>query len=42
MEGTGYNSDANLIQERIKKKNGEVEIRNWVKGRFLGKGGFAK
>jgi polo-like kinase 1 len=42
MEGTGFNADANLIHEKIKKKNGEYEIRNWVKGRFLGKGGFAK
>lgn len=37
-----YASDANIIHERIKKKGGEVLIRNWVKGRFLGKGGFAK
>jgi hypothetical protein len=42
MDNGGYNADPNFIYERIKKKNGEVEVRNWVKGRFLGKGGFAK
>lgn len=42
-KGGGYGSDTNnLVHERIKKKGGEVIIRNWVKGRFLGKGGFAK
>lgn len=31
-----------VIQEKIKSKNGETSIRKWVKGNFLGKGGFAK
>jgi hypothetical protein len=31
-----------MIKEKIKKKGGEVLTRNWIKGRFLGKGGFAK
>lgn len=35
-------SSHNLIEEKIKRKNGEVYIRKWIKGRFLGKGGFAK
>lgn len=35
-------ADEKIIHERIKKKGGEVIIRNWIKGRFLGKGGFAK
>jgi polo-like kinase 1 len=30
------------IEEKIKRKNGEVFVRKWTKGRFLGKGGFAK
>lgn len=31
-----------LIQEKVKSKTGETSIRKWVKGSFLGKGGFAK
>lgn len=35
-------STTNIIEETIKKKNGETVVRKWIKGRFLGKGGFAK
>jgi len=31
-----------LIEERVKHQNGEVSYRQYVKGKFLGKGGFAK
>lgn len=31
-----------LIEEKKTKPNGEVHVRKYVKGRFLGKGGFAK
>lgn len=33
---------AQIIEERVKHQNGEVSYRNYVKGKFLGKGGFAK
>lgn len=33
---------SNIVEEKIKRKNGEVFVRKWIKGRFLGKGGFAK
>lgn len=35
-------SSQNMVEEKIKRKNGETFVRKWVKGRFLGKGGFAK
>jgi len=31
-----------IIEEKRTKPNGEVHIRKYIKGRFLGKGGFAK
>lgn len=31
-----------IIQEKIKNEGGEPTIRKWLKGGFLGKGGFAK
>lgn len=31
-----------IIEEKIVKSSGEVQIRKYVKGKFLGKGGFAK
>ncbi|CAG9316871.1 unnamed protein product [Blepharisma stoltei] len=31
-----------IIEERIVKVNGDVAIKSYTKGRFLGKGGFAK
>ena len=33
---------ATYIQEKVKSSKGETHIRKWVKGNFLGKGGFAK
>jgi len=30
------------IQEKVKNSQGEVSYRKWIKGGFLGKGGFAK
>ena len=35
-------TSSTLIQEKIKHTNGETSLRKWVKGNFLGKGGFAK
>ncbi len=32
----------NIIFEKISKVNGDVHIREYVKGKLLGKGGFAK
>jgi len=31
-----------IVEERIVKANGESSVRKYIKGRFLGKGGFAK
>jgi polo-like kinase 1 len=31
-----------IVEERIVKANGESLVRKYIKGRFLGKGGFAK
>ena len=31
-----------IIEEKITKGNGEVQIKKYIKGRLLGKGGFAK
>ena len=31
-----------MIEEKIVKVNGDVAIRRYNKGRFLGKGGFAR
>lgn len=31
-----------IVEERIVKANGETSVRKYIKGRFLGKGGFAK
>ena len=31
-----------IIEEKITKVNGEVAVRRYARGKFLGKGGFAK
>ena len=31
-----------MIEERVVKFNGEIFVRKYLKGKFLGKGGFAK
>ena len=35
-------SENNLIEERIIKHNGDDTVRRYEKGKFLGKGGFAR
>jgi polo-like kinase 1 len=35
-------SSGSIIQEKIIEKNGDVTYKKYRKGRFLGKGGFAK
>lgn len=35
-------SSGTIIQEKIKCEGSEPKIRRWLKGGFLGKGGFAK
>ena len=32
----------NIIQEKINKVNGDIFIKEYSKGKLLGKGGFAK
>ena len=32
----------NIIQEKVNKVNGDILIKEYVKGKLLGKGGFAK
>ncbi len=34
--------DSQLIEEKIVKPNGDIAIKSYNKGRFLGKGGFAR
>ena len=36
------NEEGLIIEEKIVKTNGETNIRKYAKGKFLGKGGFAK
>jgi polo-like kinase 1 len=36
------NTQPVIIEEKIVKYNGEVQVRKYLKGKFLGKGGFAK
>jgi len=31
-----------VVEEKIKHQNGEVSYKQYIKGKFLGKGGFAK
>ena len=31
-----------IVEEKIVKFNGEVSIKKYIRGKFLGKGGFAK
>jgi len=31
-----------VVEEKITKHNGEVTVRKYLKGKFLGKGGFAR
>lgn len=39
----GDDLDANaVIEEKVVKSNGEVAVQRYNKGRFLGKGGFAR
>lgn len=44
LRRTDYNltTSNSLIQEKVKGKDGTESIRKWIKGGFLGKGGFAK
>ena len=43
MEPNKANSNLpEIVEEKITKHSGEVMVRKYVKGRFLGKGGFAK
>ena len=35
-------SDGQIVEEKIVKVNGDVAVKRYSKGRFLGKGGFAK
>jgi hypothetical protein len=41
---TGSSSSAApvLVEEKFKQQSGEIGIRRYLKGKFLGKGGFAK
>jgi hypothetical protein len=31
-----------IVEERIVKSSGETQVKRYIKGKFLGKGGFAK
>ena len=36
------NENKSIVEEKITKVSGEIQIRKYIKGRLLGKGGFAK
>jgi polo-like kinase 1 len=43
MSSRKVEADANtIVEEKIVKFNGETVVKKYLKGRFLGKGGFAK
>ena len=42
MERAGEKAQQQVIEERFYDKNNKMVIRRYIKGRFLGKGGFAK
>jgi hypothetical protein len=31
-----------IVEEKVTKHNGEVQVRRYLRGKYLGKGGFAK
>lgn len=35
-------SPPTIVEEKLKQQDGSVRIRTYQKGKFLGKGGFAK
>jgi len=42
-KGSEVNTDSQtIVEEKIVKVTGDVQIRKYLKGRLLGKGGFAK
>ena len=42
MDPNAISNVPTIIEEKLVKHNGETIIRKYVKGKFLGKGGFAK
>lgn len=42
MDSNSTYTTKTIVEEKRKLPGGEYEIIKWVKGRFLGKGGFAK
>ena len=42
MEDKEKQENQNIVEEKITKVTGEIQIRKYIKGRLLGKGGFAK
>ena len=42
LHSSGGQTGTQIIEERVKHQNGEISYRQYVKGKFLGKGGFAK
>lgn len=38
----GHAEVPQMVEERVVKFNGEIFVRKYLKGKFLGKGGFAK
>ena len=42
MEDKEKQENQNIVEEKITKVTGDIQIRKYIKGRVLGKGGFAK
>ena len=42
MDPNAASNLPSIIEEKVTKSNGEVITRSYLKGKFLGKGGFAR
>ena len=42
MDPNAASSVPEIVEEKIQRSNGELQLRKYIKGKFLGKGGFAK
>jgi len=42
LSGQPPSQQQTIVEEKFKQQNGEFGVRRYLKGKFLGKGGFAK
>jgi len=41
-EAGGADGAQTIIEEKVVRFNGDISIKKYIRGKFLGKGGFAK